>query len=107
MTLLVDSVLTPEKMLLGDKGAYFVATNPTPGTPIAFAINTGVSETPGYFLSIQNSQQANGKRIYLDYLRLICGAAPASATSGEMFVKIDTTGFTSGGTPITPVNPKG
>jgi hypothetical protein len=53
-----------------------------------------VSETAGYFLSVQNLQAANGKRIYLDYLRLILATVPASATAGEMFVKLDTTGRT-------------
>src|SRR5437016_11198053 len=97
MSLLVDPVLTAEKRLLADKGAFFVATNPTPGTGIAFAVNAAVSETAGYFLSIKNTEAANGKRVYLDYLRLLCGVVPASATSAEMFIKTDTTGYSSGG----------
>jgi hypothetical protein len=94
-----------DEQILADEGYYFVATNPTPGTPIAFAVNAAVSETAGYFLSVQNTQPANGRRIYLDYLRLICGVAPASATAGDMFVKLDSAGFTSGGSAITPVSP--
>ena len=94
-----------DKQLVADEGAYFVATNPTPGTAIAFALNAAVSETAGYFLSIKNTEPANGKRIYLDYLRLICAVAPASATAGDMFIKLDSAGFSSGGSAITPVNP--
>jgi len=60
MSLLVDSVLSAENLILADKGAYFIATNPTPGTGIAFAVNAAVSETAGYFLSIKNTEQANG-----------------------------------------------
>lgn len=109
---LADSVAVPPylqlaapKWVLADEGSYFVATNPGPGTPIAFAVNAAVSETAGYFLSVQNTDAA--QKLYLDYLRLICAAVPASATSGEMFVKTDTVGFASGGTPITPVSVNG
>src|SRR5882724_8567682 len=102
MSLLVDSVLSAEVLILADKGAYFISTNPTPGTPLAFAVNAAVSETAGYFLTIKNNEAANGKRIYLDYLSLLCGVVPASATAGEMFVKLDTAGWTSGGTQCTP-----
>src|SRR5216684_235376 len=105
MTLATLLRARPDKQILADEGSYFVATNPTPGTAIAFAVNAAVSETAGYFLSVQNSQPANGKRIYLDYLRLICGVAPVSATAGDMFIKLDSSGWTSGGTAITPVNP--
>jgi hypothetical protein len=99
------SALARGKHVLADDGLYFVATNPTPGTAIAFAVNAAVSETVGYFLSIQNSELPGGKRIFLDFLKLLLAVVPASATSAEMFIKLDTAGFTSGGTPITPVNP--
>jgi len=105
--LLSDPVLTAEKRLLADKGIYFVSTNPTPGTPIVFAVTAAPSETAGYFLSIKNTEAANGKRVYLDYLRLLCGVVPASATAAEMFVKLDTAGWTSGGTQCNPVNVNG
>src|SRR5712691_6449457 len=95
----------PDKQILADEGNYFVATNPTPGTAIAFAVNAAVSETAGYFLSIKNNDPANGKRIYPDYSRLICAVAPVSATAGDMFIKLDSAGFTSGGSAITAVNP--
>jgi hypothetical protein len=105
MSLSVDPFVSVDPLVQSDRGNYFVATNPTPGTAIAFAVNAAVSETAGYFLSVQNLQAANGKRIYLDYLRLILATVPASATAGEMFVKLDTTGRTSGGTQCVPVNP--
>lgn len=105
MSLLLDPVLSVEAAVVGDKGKYFVALNATPGTAVTFAVNASVSETAGYFLSIKNTEQANGKRVYVEYIRLICAVAPASATSGEVFVKLDTTGYSSGGTggAITPV----
>lgn len=102
----------PDKFLHADDGRYFVSTNPTPGTGINFAVNAAVSETAGYFLTVQNTATAvggaaakSGSRVYLDYLRLICVAVPASATAGELFVKVDSAGRTSGGTQCPPVNP--
>src|SRR6267143_1796369 len=92
------------KQILADDEQYFVATNPTPGTAIAFAINAAVSETAGYFLSVLNNDAKGGKRIFLDYLKLLCAVVPASATSAEMFIKTDTAGFSSGGSAVTPVN---
>ena len=94
---------------LSDEGTYFIATNPTPGTPVAFVVNAAVSETAGYFLNIKNNDPVGGvnaKRMYLDYIRLICGVVPASATSGHCFIKLDNINrYSSGGSIITPVNP--
>lgn len=95
--------------LLADEGSYFVATNPTPGTGIAFAVNASVSETAGYFLAVINGSSQgdpSAKSIYLDYLRLIPTVAPASGTSGRFFWKSDVAAkYTSGGSTLTPVNP--
>jgi hypothetical protein len=101
------TTLIRTKQILADDEGYFVATNPTPGTPIVFAVNPAVSETAGYFLSVFNKDSPGGKRIFLDYLKLLVGAVPASATAAEMLVKLDTAGFSSGGSAITPVNPNG
>jgi hypothetical protein len=101
---------------LADEGCYFIATNPTPGTGIAFGNVSGVSgassdTVPG--LIIQNIDQSPsgtvGKRIYLDYIKLICTAAVAGASASpfyQMMIKTDNTlsRYTSGGTLITPVN---
>lgn len=95
--------------LLADEGSYFVTTNPTPGTGIAFVVSAAASETAGYFLAIINGSSQgdpSAKSIYLDYLRLIPTVAPASGTSGRFFWKSDVAAkYTSGGSALTPVNP--
>lgn len=94
--------------MLGDEGSYFVATNPTPGTPVSFVINTSVSETAGNLLYIKNNDSiGNGraKRIYVDFIRLINGTAAAAATSSHYFIKVDRVDrYTTGGTQLTPSN---
>lgn len=94
---------------MADEGSYFIATNPTPGTGIAMAVNATVSETAGNVLNIFNADDPNntpnGKRIYLDYIKLICTVAPASATALQGFHKVDRySRYTSGGSLIAPVN---
>lgn len=100
--------LVPTTHLLPDEGSYQISTSPTPGTGIAFVVNTGVSETAGNFLYLKNNEsQGNirAKRIYLHYLRLILTALPASGVSGHFFVKGDNKDrYSSGGTQILPVN---
>ncbi len=91
--------------VLAQNLSYYVAMSPTPGTPAAFAVNAVVSETAGYFLMMKNNAQSGGQRLHLDYLRLICGVVPASATAAEFFLKSDTVSrYTSGGTQLNPVN---
>lgn len=93
---------------LADEGTYFVATNPTPGTAIAGAVNAAVSETAGNLLYIKNNDgvgNSRNKRIYMQYLRLITTVAPASGLTGHCFMKVDNINrFGSGGTAITPTN---
>lgn len=104
----VVPITPPTTHSLADEGSYQVALNPTPGTAIAFVVNTVVSETAGNYLYVKNNDsQGNSRcaRIYLDYIRLICTTAPASATSGHFFLKVDNKDrYTSGGTQITPTN---
>lgn len=68
---------------LVDEGSYFVATNPTPGTGIApNAVETSFSDTRGFFV-IKNTEDpgnSQGKRVYLDYLKLILLATAPTAT---------------------------
>lgn len=94
--------------LQSDEGTYQVATSPTPGTSIAFAVNASISETAGNFLYLKNNEsQGNtrAKRIFLNYIRLIAGTIPAAAASGHFFIKVDNKDrYTSGGTAIIPVN---
>lgn len=100
--------------MLADEGSYYTA-NGTPGTGIAFVVNTGVSETAGNFLYFRNTDTpGNGrsKRIYLDYIRLLCTVAPAAATAMHFFFKLDkltriAAGGVIGGTALTPTNTNG
>src|SRR5437879_4917507 len=87
--------------LLADQdsgGGYFVATNPTPATAIAFAVNASFDVTKNLFV-FKNPNPAGGLRMYLDYIKLICTVAPASATQMAVAMFIDTVSrYTSGGT---------
>ncbi len=99
---------------VADEGAYFVATNATPGTSIAFggAAVVSFTDTTGVGLVLQNTDVVGGpnsKRIYLDYIRLVTttGALPNTAVAQQFWGGIDNvlTRYTSGGTSLTPVNP--
>ena len=89
---------------LADEGSYFVATNATPGTAVNYAIQTAFSDTVAAF-SMRNADGVNGLRITPDYIRLICGVAPASATAGQFAFKSDATVRGSAGTTNVPQNP--
>lgn len=100
--------------MLSDEGSYYTA-NGTPGTGIAFVVNTGVSETAGnyiYFRNTDTSGNGRSKRLYLDYIRLLCTAAPAAATAMHFFFKLDkltriAAGGSVGGTTLSPTNTNG
>lgn len=91
---------------LSDEGSYFVATNPTPGTGIAGIAATGAFSDAESLLLLQNDNtEDSGKRVYLDYLRLIVTAAGANGTNHRWVLKTDDAErYTSGGTAITPKN---
>jgi len=77
------------KHVLADEGSYFTASM-TPGqTALAYGIQASFSDIAG-FIAIQNGDVANGKRIYLDYVKFSLSVAPASSTSALLAVKIDT-----------------
>jgi hypothetical protein len=89
---------------IADEGSYFKATNPTFGTGVAAAITTAFSATAGYFC-LFNGDSAGGKRIYLDYLTMICNTVPATATSFQFGITLDSINrWSSAGSAITPVN---
>lgn len=105
------SSLIPTSHPVADEGSYFIASSPTPGTGLAFAITTAASDTAGNFLAIKNndgvSDSPNNKRLYLSYIKLICTVAPATATAGQFKMNCDgflTQRYTSGGTQLVPVN---
>lgn len=89
---------------LAEEGTLFVATNPTIGTGISASIQTSYAATNG-LLNIRNNAGAGGVRIYPLWLRLICTTVPASATSAQIAVAIDSSiRYSSGGTQITALN---
>lgn len=96
------------KHVLADEGSYFVLTNPTPGSALASAVNASSDFTKSLFI-FYNSAAAGGPRCYLDYVKILPTTAPASATSMQFAVQIDTTNrYTSGGTgPTAGVNVNG
>ena len=102
--------LIPTKHLLADEGSYFIATNPTPGTALAYNIQAAFSDTVPLFYVQNNDSKANpfGKRLYLDYIKLICTTAPASGTGARFAIKTDPairTISTNNTTAITPTSP--
>ncbi len=99
-----------------DEGNFYVSTNPTVGTAIAQTICVDdaatASSTHAQFapaLLIYNSASAtdpNAPSIYMRYLKLMCGTAPASATGWRYSLRLDNVNrYSSGGSAITPVNP--
>ena len=91
--------------MLTDEGSYFVATNATWETAIAGGITATFSDIVG-LLAIRNTAATGGKRIFLDYIRLIMTVIPASGTNQHFGITVDNalTRFTSGGTALTPKN---
>ena len=103
------SPLTQTNHMIADEGSYYIASSPTPGTGLAFAVTAAASDTAGNFLFIKNndnvSDSPNTKRLYLHYIRLICTVAPATATAGQFKLNADsflTQRYTSGGTALSP-----
>jgi hypothetical protein len=81
----------PTKHLLADEGAYFVGSGQAPGTTVLkSALTVAFSNVLG-LVHIFNTSIAGGKRIYVDYLKLIlAGTAPATTVSMEFAMAIDT-----------------
>lgn len=93
-----------------DEGTYFTAVNATDNTAITASIATAYSGTASAFIALRNADTnadaGSGKRIILDYIKLITKTVPASAVDWRAVVDIDNVQarFTSGGTAITPAN---
>ena len=73
------NLLTPRQGM-AQAGAAFTVTNPTPGTAIAYALQTGFSATANGLFSISNSEPTGGKNIILDKLLLVQTATAATGT---------------------------
>lgn len=100
--------LFPGKHVLADEGSAFVATNPTPGTALAFAVNATYDVTKSFMVVKNLASPGDGKRVYLDSIKIMPTVAPASATALCYAIWLGTfAGYTSGGTEIIPVNTNG
>jgi hypothetical protein len=78
--------LFPTKHLLADEGSYFIGTNPTPGTALAYNIQASFSDTVP-FIYLANTDTV--KRAYLDYIKIIVTTAAATGTQAYYAIKTD------------------
>ena len=83
--------LLSSKHVLADEGSYFIATTPTPGTGIASTLSATFSDTVPLLYIQNNDSKSNplGKRMYLDYIKLIVTVVPASGTNCRWALKTD------------------
>ena len=111
-----DIPLHGPKHAFADEGSFFVCTNPAPGTGIVTTTSiTAFAETDGavgvvmLLKNLSAKGDPNAKRLYLDYIKLLVTAVPTSATNWGYALTIDDNPvrWTSGGSPIYPVNPNG
>lgn len=80
------NLLTPRQGLAA-AGKMFTVTNPTPGTAIAYALQTGFSATANGLFSISNSNPSGGANIILDKLWL---KQTATAPTGTLTLRLET-----------------
>lgn len=104
------------KHALADEGSYFVATNATIGTAVVITQSITVfAETAGalggilYLKNTESKTAAAPKRIYLDYIKLLCTIVLTASTSTQYALVLDDNPvrYTSGGAAPTIVNPNG
>ena len=92
------------------KAATSSRRTPRPGPALAYNIQAAFSDTVPLLYVQNNDSKANpfGKRMYLDYIKLICTTAPASGTGARFAIKTDPalrTISTNNTTAITPTSP--
>lgn len=88
-----------------EEGSRFIATNPTMGTVIATTTSITAYDATKPIMLVQNKNGLDGPNITLDFLRLIQGQVPTSASTWNWAMVLDTVNrYTSGGSAITPVN---
>lgn len=87
--------LLPADQQAAGSGNYFVVTNPTPGTAVAYALQTAFSATANGLFSIANTSPVGGggPSIYLDYLKLIQTATVPTGTLNMRFEAFNETGL--------------
>lgn len=74
-------------------GNYLMATNPTPGTAIAYANQTAFSATANGLFAIANNESAGGRTVALDYLKLEQTATAPTGTLAMHFEAFNETGI--------------
>jgi hypothetical protein len=97
--------LIPKSHMLADEGSYFIGTNPVPGTPLLYNIQTAFSDTVP-FLYMYNADSY--KSIYLDYIKIIVAIAAASGVQAHYAIKSDgaaRTLVTNNALAIAPISP--
>jgi hypothetical protein len=110
-----ETIIIPmhsSKYALSDEGTYFLAYNTTIGTGIAQTTNivayADTAGAVGNYFYFRNNDLANGKRMYLDYIKLLVTAVPITATSWQWALVLDYgTARSTGGSAITPVSSNG
>lgn len=99
-----------KKHSLADEGSYYVVTS-VAGTPVAMSASiTSFAETAGAVgvtVLIKNTEAKGGKRVFLDYIKLLTSVVPTGATSWQYALVTDDNPvrYTSGGTAFVPVSP--
>lgn len=100
--------LTSSRQQLARAGKWFVATNPTPGTAIAYANKTAYSATANGLFSISNNNPAaGGASIQLGRLRLIQTATAPTGTlvaRAEVLTETGIVALSGAAAAVTPVN---
>ncbi len=101
--------LIPTKHVLADEGSYYVSTNPTPGTGLAYNVQASFSDTVPFIYIFNQSlpSDAANKRLYLDYIKIIVTVAAVTGTQAFYAVKSDNVAraiTTNNTTAITPAN---
>ena len=107
-TLLNGSInVVSGRQALAANGNYFICTNPTPGTAVAYANQTAFSATANGLFAFANTNPVGGKSCYLDRIRLLQTATAPTGGLVTRFEVISETGIvamTGNVATRTPVN---
>lgn len=83
------------------EGAECVFSNPTPGSGITSQASITAYDGTKDVLHILNAETA--KYLIIDYIRMLIGTVPGGSGTQKYELRLDTqTGYTSGGTALTP-----
>ena len=100
-----DYVIPFSERVAADEGSYFLARNATPGTAQAGHAAPTTHDTAKPFILLKNGAEDGGRRVYLDYLKLLVTAAGTAGTVNYATHTVDkarTPG--TGGVALTVVN---